>query len=60
MTKTRANFNAKGLSVNKYARLLGVSHTLLSLILDGKRSPNGKKSQKVIQKLKQDGIWSEQ
>lgn len=60
----RERFEKRGFSVTKYARALGVQHSIVTRVLDGKmdgsryyKSDRSKNTRRVIAQLKKDGIW---
>ncbi len=60
-TKLRARFEDKKYTVCRYAQILGVSHSILTNILDGKyngsKSKDGGAVRKVLVELKKDDVW---
>ncbi len=56
MERLREAFDKRGFGVKKYAKNLGVSHSLLSLILNGKYEGRGDKYIRVMKQLRRDGV----
>ena len=59
-TEMRKRFDSRGFGVNSYAKAYGVSHPILSKVLDGKLNgskikPDGKVRVLMMQ-LKKDGV----
>ena len=56
----RDKFDSRGFGIKKYAKKIGVSHTTLSLFLDGKlRIKNKKRApkyRKMVEALVKDGV----
>ncbi len=63
MTSLKQNFIAKGFSIVHYAKKVGLDHSTLSKVLNGKIQPISKrkntKLERLLNSLKEDGILGE-